>query len=363
MTDWNHIRKQFRAFNDSVYVNTAATGLIPDSTIDRVTQLYDYHARRGAVAAESWVDEMDEVRAKVARMIGAETEEIAIVPNMSTGMNWLAMMLKSLGRIAVPVEDFPSLYSPWEIHGHKLERISNNEAGEINYEEIRQSQSPIFAISHVQWHTGYQLDVERVANICQEKNQLFVLDATQSLGTQKIDVKKQGIDILFASCYKWMMCGFGNCIMYVKKELLEQYPGGFCWQFRAPEGLDFCPDAKRFEIGHERAEAFFRLGNSLDIFHEIGMDKIEKRVKELYEYLYAQLRENNIETVFEYPEKNRSQIVIIKGEPELQNQLAQKNIFVSHRGTGIRISLHFYNNKEDIDTLIAAIKAIELQMA
>ena len=182
------------------------------------------------------------------------------------------------------------------------------------------------------------------------------MDATQSLGTTKINVKEQGIDILFASCYKWLMSGFGNCIMYVKKELLEKYPAGFCWQYRAPEGLDFCPDAKRFEIGHERAESFFRLGNSLDLINEIGLENIEKRIIELYDYLYEQLSINNIKTIFNYPKRNRSQIVIIEGEPSLQNKLAKQNIFVSHRGTGIRISLHFYNNKEDINQLIQAIK-------
>lgn len=356
MTNWQNIRKQFRAFDDSTYLNTAATGLIPDSTIEKVTELYQYHAKRGATAAEEWVPKMQEVREKVAKMIGASVEEIAIVPNMSIGMNWLAMMLKPMESIGFPEEDFPSLTSPWEIQGFKTQTVSNNENGEINFEEIRNLDTKIYANSHVQWHTGYKLDVEKISKICKEKEQIFILDATQSLGTCPINVREQGIDVLFASCYKWLISGFGNCVMYVKKELLEKYPAGFCWQYRAPEGLDFCPDAKRFEIGHERAEAFFRLGNSLDLMNEIGLENIEKRVAELYHYLYQQLAKNNIKTVFNYPEKNKSQIVIIEGKTDLMNKLATQNIFVSHRGTGLRISIHFYNNKEDIDLLIDAIK-------
>ena len=357
--NWTKIRQQFKAFEDSVYINTAATGLIPNSTIDMMTKLYDHHARRGATAAEEWVPKMQEVRAKVAKLIGADVDEIAIVPNLSIGMNWLAMMLKPLGSIGFPKEDFPSLYSPWQMQNYETEQVGNNKNGEINYDEIANLTTKIYANSHVQWHTGYKLDIEKVAQICKENNQLFILDATQSLGTCKVDVKKQGIDIMLVSGYKWLMAGFGSCIMYVKKEILEEYPRGFCWQFRAPEGLDFCPDAKRFEIGHERAESFFRLGNGLDLINEIGIENIEKRVQELYDYLYLKLKENDIKTVFNYPKKNRSQIVIIEGSPALQNQLAEKNIFVSHRGTGIRIALHFYNNENDIDELIKAIKILQ----
>lgn len=359
MIDWEEIRKQFAAFDDANYVNTAATGLIPNSTIELVTELYQFHAKRGAAAAESWVPKMNEVREKVAKMIGASVEEIAIVPNMSIGMNLLAMMLKPLGSIGFPKEDFKSLSSPWEIHGYDTVEVGNNINGEINYEEITNLNTKIYANSHVQWHTGYKLDLDKLSNICKNNEQILVLDATQSLGTCDINVKEQGVDILFASCYKWMMCGFGNCIIYVKKELLEKYPSGFCWQFRAPEGMDFCPDAKRFEIGHERAEAFFRLDNSIDLINEIGIKNIENRVGELYDYLYKKLKENNIKTIFNYPEKNRSQIVIIEGSAELVNKLSDKNIFVSHRGTGIRVSLHFYNNEKDIDGLINAINSLK----
>ncbi len=356
-TDWKKVRKEFKALKKSTYLNTAATGLIPYSLIDNVHQLYQEHAEEGAKAAERWAIEMENIRKNVADFIGASPEEIAIVPNMSIAVNWLALMLKPLKNIGFVENDFPSLKSPFDIHGFETKEIKLSKKGKLNIKAIEKINTHIFAMSHVQWQTGFKIDINTISKICKEKKQLFILDATQSLGTCNIDVKKNNVDILLASGYKWMMSGFGICIMYVKKEILEKYPSEYCWQYRAAfEGLNAFKNAKRFEIGHERHESFFRLNTSVNFIRKIGIKNIEKRVIKLKNYLYQKLKENNIAIVSNYASIHQSQIVIIEGGNKEQKKLEQQNIFVSNRGTGLRIAVHFYNNKKDIDRLIQGLK-------
>ncbi len=359
--NWKEIRSQFRAFDSGVYVNTAATGLVPVSTVNLMKQMYEEHSKRGAAIAEEWAVEMENIRKKIADLIHADEYEIAIVPNMSIGMNWLAMMLKNTGYTVGCVEgDFPSLISPWEVHDYKVKKINADKNGAFSYASLKKLKTEILAVSHVQWHTGYKIDLSELKKI-KSKNQLLILDATQSLGTCEIDVKKQDVDIMMASCYKWMMAGFGACIMYVKKEILQKFDSYYCWQYRAVAAghENYFPSARRFEIGHERHDSFYRLGNGIDLIQEIGIKKIEKRVEGLKKYFYQKLKENNIKTVFNYDKKNRSQIVIVEGGFNTQLALEKKNIYTSFRGTGLRISLHFYNNKKDIDRLIKALKKIK----
>ncbi len=356
MEDWKKIRKQFKAFDKDVYVNTAATGLIPNPTLKVVNDMYIEHAKRGAAVAEEWAVEMENIRSKVAKFINADDYEIAIVPNMTIGINWLAIMLKSSGHtISYPEGDYPSLITPWEAHGFKTKKIKTKKNGQFSYKQIAKEKTGILAVSHVQWHTGFKINLEELQQ-AKPKKQILILDATQSLGTCKIDVKKQNIDILMASCYKWMISGFGNCIMCIKKDLLNQYPSGYGWQYRASIlGNDVFPSARRFELGHERHEAFFRLASSIDFINKIGIHKIEKRVNTLKDYLYQELKKNKIRIVSDYKKEHRSQIIIVEGDFATQKKLETKNIFTSFRGTGIRIALHFYNNKSDINLLVKAL--------
>lgn len=339
-----------------MYLNTAATGLVPKSTISLVENMYQELSAQGATATEKWVVEMNNIKKKVAQMINADVSEIAIVPNMATGQNFLAQMFSPLKSIGYIQGDFPSLYSPWEIQGFENQVVKEKCNGKFKYKNLRKLNTDILAISHVQWHTGFKINPKKVSKITRENNQIFMLDATQSLGTCKIDVEEMGIDIMMVSCYKWMMAGFGNCIMYIKKELLEKYPSSHCWQFRAPIKYGVFKDARRFEIGHERHDDVFRLGNGIDLIQSIGISRIEKRIKSLTDYLYTQLKKNKIKIISDYPSKYRSQICIIDGSEKLQKKLEEKGIMTSHRGTGIRVAIHIYNNKRDIDELVHYLK-------
>ncbi len=353
MTDWNQIRNKFRAFDEAIYINTAATGLVPDNLRERMAAHYLEHASLGAAAAESWVPKMEKVRADVAEFFNADPFEIAFVPNMSTGLNWIADMLRGQGKVAYPNGDFPSLHTPFEFHGFPMEEIPVEPNGFFSYDQIKKAQAEIVALSHVQWHTGFKIDPVKVRKECLDDDQIYILDATQSGGTCKIDVKEIGVDIMLVSCYKWMLNGFGNCVVFVKKELLEKFPSKHCWQYRAWDQGGVFASARRFEIGHERAESFFRMEEGLSVINEIGISNIEIRLKDLSAYLYQKAKDAGIKIISDYAPEFRSQIAILDGSNEDRIALLNEGIHVSHRGTGIRVSPHFYNNKNDIDILIS----------
>jgi len=122
--------------------------------------------------------------------------------------------------------------------------------------------------------------------------------------------------------------------------------------------LDIKHSAAALELGCPNFPNVFAIGASLKLFKKIGYEKIKGRILELNEYLCDQLNKNGIKTVYNFDNKNKSGITIIDvpNEKDVKNALKEKNIIVSTRNGGLRVSPHIYNNHEDIDLLVSAIK-------
>lgn len=154
--------------------------------------------------------------------------------------------------------------------------------------------------------------------------------------------------------------------MYVKRELLEDLDITFAgWlSDRDPHSFEFreynpSPSAKRFEPGTPSFADAIVARESLGFILKIGMNNIEERDLNLVRYLRKRLEDlPNIE--FMTPRNNRAQILTFKLEGQdtkaLFEYLLEKNIFVSYRQGGIRVSPHFYNNQSDIDRFVDTVE-------
>src|SRR5690606_25751688 len=111
----------------------------------------------------------------------------------------------------------------------------------------------VLAISHVQWMSGYKLDLADIGRFCADNGIGFIVDATQSLGAINIDLSALPVDVLIASDYKWMNAGFGTGIMYVGRNFINNYPpavagfGSYTFSGGKPQ---YIPGARSFEPGH-----------------------------------------------------------------------------------------------------------------
>lgn len=356
--DWDSIRAQFPALRHLTYLNTAGTGLIPESMLGFMQQQLGAYAQGGSRAFLQLLDRVEEVRELAARMIGADTGEVAFVPSVAIGMQYLARMFGNLRTVAALADDFPTVRSAWELFGFTMHDFHALENGEIPLQTIANCSADILTISQVQWHTGYQIDPVAVGQLCRSRNQLFVLDSTQSFGYQPIDVKSSQVDVLFVSGYKWMMGGFGNTLMYIRKELLEANPQRIGWQFWEKDGK-VLPTARRFELGHDRVFDILRTGHGLRFIEDIGQDLICRRVYALNDYLRDRItQDTSLQVYSNYMGAHRSAITILEGTETTFQQLQKRGIEVSLRGRGIRTSAHFYNSVEDIDRFIEVLKDV-----
>jgi len=310
---------------------------------------------------ENWLVRLEDTRGRLARFIGASPAEVAFTVNTSHGMSLVAGALKGRGAVLTMQDEFPSSTLAWLNAGYKV-KFLKPESGRYSIEAIEKSLT-----SYVQYRTGFRQDLEALGRLARRRKLIFVVNATQALGAMPVDVKKANIDFMVFSCFKWTMSGYGAAGIYASKKYLPsiKFPQAGWRSVAAPETMDnkagvMKKEASVVEGGCVHFPSIFALGASLKFLAGLGVKNIQERIFELNDYLVESLTRIGAGTATPLERTARSGITIIKcrGAAKAVEKLAKAGIMASARGEGIRISLHFYNNRRDIDALIAGLKKL-----
>jgi len=364
---WRDIRALFPAAERYTYLNTAAAPPLSILAAREGKRYYDEMADHGDVAWESWLGQLEQIRGRLAAFVNAEARCVAFTYSTSHGMNLIAGMLGHCGDVLSPADEFPSCTLPWLQHRYRVDFVGSRDRGVINLNDIEKSMTAntrIVVTSFVQFATGFRQDLDALGRLCRDRDMVLVVDATQGMGVFPIDVTNSGIDFLVFSGYKWAQAGYGIGGLYVAPRFLNptSFPVAGWWSVRDPEAvvndrLDLKETAAALEVGCPQFPGIFALGAALTLFEEIGKSRIEQRIHELTDYLHQQLEAERFTIASPLKREQRSGITIVemRDAPDVVRQLAERKIIVSARGKGLRISVHIFNNFDDIDRLIAAL--------
>jgi selenocysteine lyase/cysteine desulfurase len=367
MINWDEIRKQFPVTERLAYLNSAAAGPVSRASHQAASGYYEKMMSDGDVHWNRWLAEREAIRKKVARFINAEPEEIAFTTNTSSGMNVIVDALEDRGEVISSELEFPVTTLPWmhrRIPVHLLPAVE----GEVTLESISEAMthnSGVIALSHVQFSNGFRVDPEALGMI--KGRHALVINASQSLGAFEIDVKQMKIDALCATGHKWMLAGYGSGFVYLSRELLDQtLPRSIGWlsvehpfEMRNDEFRPRHDTAARVELGCPHFAGIFSLGASVDLMTECGAANIEARVLELNRRLTSRLSENGWQILSPLPrETARSGETLVKiDQPaEVVRRLFRRGVVVTEKPQGLRIATHFFNNEDDVERLIPALK-------
>src|SRR3954464_11792700 len=169
------------------------------------------------------------VRATVARFVGADTDEIAVVANTSTGMNLVADLLADDGPVLTGDIEFPAVTLPWIHRGVPVHFLPAVE-GVVRLEPFEETHAPRaspIAISHVQFSNGCRLDLGAFGALKGDRK--LVVSGSQSMGAFPVDVHAAGVDALASAGHKWMCAGYGAGFVYMSRALLEKKPAALGW--------------------------------------------------------------------------------------------------------------------------------------
>lgn len=390
------LRKDFPIFEnrDIVYLDSGATTQRPIQVIDAIDNFYkknNANPHRGAYSLSiDATNEYENTRAKIAKFINApKAEQIIFSKNASESLNLIAYSygltnLKKDDEVVISIMEHHSNLVPWQFvtkqTESKLSYMYINDNFELSIDEIKKKitdKTKIVGITHVSNVLGTINPVKDIIDYAHKKGAVVVLDASQSIPHMKIDVQELDADFVVFSGHK-MLAPLGIGVLYGKEELLNKMPpflmGGDMIEYVYEQDTTFAPLPNKFEAGTQNVEGVVGLGAAIDYINQVGYDTIQEIEESVVNYALDEL--SKLEFIDLYTTKNRqnhSAVISfnIRGiHPHdvasildscgvcvrSGNHCAQPLMRFLGIDSTCRASFYFYNNKEDVDKLVEALK-------
>ena len=398
--DFEKIRKEeWPVLETMTFLDAACVSFAPQRTVKAVKAFADMTAVQEEANSSAHHIAMDSLRHKAydeaAKLLNADPEEIALVESTSHGLNIAAqgIELQDGDNIITTNLEFIQVALPWCVIRNdknidiRVCKTEDNRFTAKDFAALVDDKTKLIVMSTLEWCNGWQTDLKELGDYCKEKGVYLVVDAVQQLGVTKIDTKACHIDILTAGGHKWLNSPYGTGVLYVNKETLpklkQSYAGylnttvpeggwGAYWENPAAPSVNnwtFDNTARKFEIGGtSNYTGAIALGESLALVNEIGIENIEKRVREIAVYCMDRIEEIGGTLITHRDPGHFGGIVIARLYDDLDvdrmilKKLHARRIFIAQRFTdfigGFRISCQYFNNEKDIDTMIDAMKEL-----
>jgi cysteine desulfurase / selenocysteine lyase len=363
---WQRYRHQFPVSERLVYLNHAAVAPLARPAAEAMKALADDALQYGSAHYAHWLEAYAGLRAAAARLIGAESDEIAVVKNTSEGIATVASGIewRSGDRIVAFDEEFPANYLPWlrlERDGVEITRLSVEDS--LDRVETAVRGARLLAISFVQYLSGYRADLEAIGGICERHGCLFFCDAIQGLGAFPLDVRKCKIHALSADGHKWLLGPEGCGILYVRRDVQDAIePVELGWtnfaHFTdyAARDLALRPNAARYECGTLNTIGVFGLRASIEFLFEVGIEQIAPAVQGLGDQIADGVKARGYEVLGERTPSAGAGIVAFRktgtDAHQIVHLLREKGIICAPRQGWVRTSPHFYISPRDIDHML-----------
>ena len=372
-TDLLRYREEFPILSRKVYLNSCSLGALSRRSMDAMTRFQELWNEYGAQAWYTiWMGELQALREKFARLIGAKPGEVAIAPNVSGALGEISTSL-DLGdrnRVVLADMDFPTLAYQWLVKqrtGADVAFVESEDRITLPAERfaaLLNDRTGLVATSRVFYLSGYIQDIGKLAKMAHEQGALLLVDDYQGTGQIPLDVHALDIDFLVTGTLKWLMGGPGLAFIYVREDLIPRLrPTVTGWwgardqfQFRTRD-FDFRDDAQRLEAGTPAMAPVYAASAALDLVLEIGVDRIRERTRYLADDLVRRVRERGWEVRSPLDGAQRSSIVMLALDrpDELVHGLTDRGIIVDSRPGLLRISPHFFNTVEENQVVVSAL--------
>jgi len=364
-----NIRSQFPIFERKIYLNSCSQGALSAAV---EAGLLDYVAswHQGGSPWDRWVQKYEEARAVFARFIGAEPDEVAIVPSASAGINGVASALDFDRRnnVVLGEFEFPTMGHVWlaqQRRGAEVRFVAaENGALPVEaYERLVDTRTLILPLTHVSFLNGFRSDVSGITRLAHQRGALVLLDGYQDCGTRPIDVKELDVDIYVSGTLKYLLGPAGVAFLYVRRELLPSLVPSVTGWFgqENPYAFDvkhFDPAraARRFETGTPPVMNLYGAIPGVELLSGLGLDSISAHIATLARLLVEGARRLGIR--IRTPGDTVGPLVVLEtlNLDMLLARLEEHAIVASGRHGGLRISFHLYNTRGDVEQLLAVLE-------
>ena len=370
-----------------VHLNNAGAALMSSQTLKAVTSHLELESEIGGYeAAAAAGEEIEHTYDALARLVGADRDEIAVVESATRAwdMAYYALPFKPGDRILTARAEYASNVIAYlqtaRRHGVSVEAVPDDEWGQLSVEALREMMDErvkLIAVTHVPTQGGLVNPAAEIGTVAREFGVTYLLDACQSVGQLPIDVEEIGCDLLTATGRKFLRGPRGTGFLYCSRNMLEFLEPPFLdlhsATWTAPDAYRVREDARRFESWETFHAGKIGLGVAADAALGLGLAAIEQRVTALADTLRRRLRTLPGVSVHDRGRRLCGIVTFtVDGHdsPRVADQLRAQAINVSVSTTEsarwdlasrglesvIRASVHYYNTDDELDRLCDALR-------
>lgn len=383
------IRAKTLGTQHQIHFNNAGASLMPDVVRDVMIDYLQRESRWGGYeTAAALSDQLGHVYSAIARLIGAEVEEIAVMENATAAWHMAFHSLRFqpgdevLTSKASYASNYLSFLQAQKRYGISIVVASSQEDGAVDVGKMAELVSPktrLIALTHIPTNGGLINPAAAVGKLARHHEIPFLLDACQSVGQLDIDVKEIGCDFLSATGRKYLRGPRGTGFLYVRREILDTIEPPFIDLHSAtwtgPESYEWRSDARRFESWEGNLAGQAGLARAIDYALEIGMDRIEARIKLLAGSFRKKLASIPGVTIWDLGSEQSG--IVSLTQSGIHAQALRDALHAAKINTSVlfpaatlldsvdrslpymlRASIHYYNTEDELDTFCEHLEAL-----
>ena len=379
---WRQVREQFPLTDSRTYLNTGGLGASPQVSIDALQEKMNALEEISEVGHTH--DLWHEIKSHAGRLLGCEADELAYTRNTTEGSNIVCngLPLKRGDEVITTTHEHVGNTLDW-LARQRSEGIvvkiftPSMASAQENVDRIEALLTPrtrALSLSHVTCATGQILPMKTIGELAAANDLWYFVDGAQSAGMMPVDVKSWGCHAYATSGHKWLLGPKGTGLLYVSREAQEviepkfvgAYSGGGEWDMITTGEFEFVGSAQRYEYGTVSTPLFVGLGASIDFLLRIGIDNVWRHNHAMGAALKEGLNELGARLLSPQHAEEHSSIITFKIDnmpyQKLQTFLGRE-YKLRTRGIyeggldGLRISLHLYNDFDDVDRVLAGVAA------
>ena len=366
---WAELRKQFLIPEDEVYLNNGTVGSSPAPVLRAIFESYTTTEKMDQADPEDYpiwgYAAWNEFRDPLAQFVGCTRDELALVRNATEANSYIAngIDMKAGDEVLMTDQEHPGGEQPWQVKAKRYGIVVKKVALPMPVKDAPQvlnlfndaitPRTRVIFFSHITTVTGVVLPAKELSALARSKGILSAIDGAHVTGMMRLNISDIGCDMYSSSPHKWLQSPKGSGYLYVRDEVIDRM-----WNTIATEGWDEPKlRAERFQrIGSSNVPALCGLRASIKMANDIGIERIEKRHRELGDYMLAGMQKRGVESWTSPDPSLRCAIVTVNAPPiqriELENWL-WKTRKIRIRGgsqpSKLRLSTPYYVSKAEID--------------
>lgn len=370
---WWKVRSQFNILDGMTFMNNGTEGPVPRCVTEANERVFREIAENPSNNYRR--EEVDVVRGLVAKFVNADPEEIALTRSTTEGMNIFTHGLdwKAGDEVVYCDHEHGGGIGPYTTLTKRIGikpviiSIPSPPASVDQivglYEKAITPRTKVIMVSHMTYVTGLVTPVKALADLAQRRGLLISVDGAHPLGMMDLDLQAMNIHHYAAAGQKWMMCGTGTGVCYIRRDVQDRI-----WPLMGPPG-DPKVGAKKYEaFGQRDVPSVLGMTAAVEMQNAIGKKNIEDRVRFLSARLRAGLKQ--IPGVKMWTSEDPAfaaglTLFSVRDIPMANVQQAILNrdrIYIRTMTTGnlnaVRAATHIYNMPHEVDHLIASVKHV-----